>query len=229
MIKALTFDLFGTVLDLEKSTKSSIENIINNNKSGVSPEEFWAYLRHRQRIEQYQDNILDLGHTGYLNTVKNAFIYTSKKFNMTPNDSELEKWDENWQNLSPFPEVSDGLNTLSKKFALIALSNGEQKFLNHLCNNRIKFNFQKIISVEEVSSFKPHSGVYRKASLISGYKLSEIMMISANTFDTLGAKSCGMEAAYIDRYKLPYEECHEMLKPDYVVKDFTELANKLVD
>ena len=54
MIKALTFDLFGTVLDLEKSTKSSIENIINNNKSGVSPEEFWAYLRHRQRIEQYQ-------------------------------------------------------------------------------------------------------------------------------------------------------------------------------
>ena len=55
------------------------------------------------------------------------------------------------------------------------------------------------------------------------------MMISANTFDTLGAKSCGMEAAYIDRYNLPYEECHEMLKPDYVVKDFTELANKLVD
>ena len=42
MIKALTFDLFGTVLDLEKSTKSSIENIIINNKSGVSPEEFWA-------------------------------------------------------------------------------------------------------------------------------------------------------------------------------------------
>ena len=78
MIKALTFDLFGTVLDLEKSTNSSIKNIINNNKSTVSPEEFWAYLRHRQRIEQYQDNILDLGHSGYLNTVKNAFIYTSK-------------------------------------------------------------------------------------------------------------------------------------------------------
>ena len=35
MIKALTFDLFGTILDLEKSTKPSIKNILDNNKSGV--------------------------------------------------------------------------------------------------------------------------------------------------------------------------------------------------
>ena len=40
MIKALTFDLFGTILDLEKSTKPSIKNILDNNKSAVSPEEF---------------------------------------------------------------------------------------------------------------------------------------------------------------------------------------------
>ncbi len=79
MIKALTFDLFGTVLDLEKSTNPSIKNLLDNNKSLVTPGEFWSYLRHRQRIEQYQDNILDLGHSGYLNTVKNAFKYTSRK------------------------------------------------------------------------------------------------------------------------------------------------------
>ena len=73
MIKALTFDLFGTILDLEKSTQGSIMNIIKNNNSTATPSQFWAFLRHRQRIEQYQDNILDLGHSGYLKTVKNAF------------------------------------------------------------------------------------------------------------------------------------------------------------
>ena len=40
MIKALTFDLFGTVLDLQISTKGSIKNIINNNNSKITPEEF---------------------------------------------------------------------------------------------------------------------------------------------------------------------------------------------
>ena len=54
------------------------------------------------------------------------------------------------------------------------------------------------------------------------------MMISANSFDTLGAKSCGMKAAYVNRYDLPYEECHEMLKPDLIINNFTELSNKLM-
>ena len=204
MIKALTFDLFGTVLDLEKSTKDSIINIINNNNSSVTPSQFWAFLRHRQRIEQYQDNILDLGHSGYLKTVKNAFKYTARKFNMEPSALDLSLWDENWQNLSPFSEVLDALNILSNKFKLIALSNGEDKFLKHLAQKRIKFNFDNIISVEEVGAFKPYSGVYRKTSLITGHELSEIMMVSANSFDTLGAKSCGMKAVYVNRYELPY-------------------------
>ena len=227
MIKALTFDLFGTVLDLEKSTKDSIINIINNNNSSVTPSQFWAFLRHRQRIEQYQDNILDLGHSGYLKTVKNAFKYTARKFNMEPSALDLSLWDKNWQNLIPFSEVLDALNILSNKFNLIALSNGEDKFLRHLAQKRIKFNFDNIISVEEVGAFKPYSGVYRKTSLITGHELSEIMMVSANSFDTLGAKSCGMKAVYVNRYELPYEECHEMLKPDLIVNNFTELSNKL--
>ena len=227
MIKALTFDLFGTILDLEKSTKPSIKNLIDNNKSSVSPEEFWAFLRHRQRIEQYQDNILDLGHSGYLNTVKNAFKYTARKFNMEPSLKELDLWDDNWQNLIPFSEVSENLQLINKNFSLIALSNGNKPFLEHLAKNRIKFDFEKVISVEEVGAFKPYSGVYRKASLISGFNLSEILMVSANSFDVMGAKSCGMKGVYINRYNLPYEECHRMLKPDFIVKDFNELFEKL--
>ena len=227
MIKALTFDLFGTILDLEKSTYPSIKNILDNNKSSVTPQEFWAFLRHRQRIEQYQDNILDLGHSGYLITVKNAFKYTSRKFNMEPSLSELELWDDNWQNLIPFDDISENLKLLKKNFSLIALSNGNKSFLDHLAKNRIQFDFDNIISVEDVGAFKPFSGVYRKASLISGYNLSEILMVSANSFDVMGAKSCGMIGAYIDRYNLPYEESHKMLKPDVIVRDFNQLFEKL--
>ena len=227
MIKALTFDLFGTILDLEKSTYPSIKNILDNNKSLVTPQEFWTFLRHRQRIEQYQDNILDLGHSGYLITVKNEFKYTSRKLNMEPSLSELELWDDNWQNLIPFDDISENLKLLKKNFSLIALSNGNKSFLDHLAKNRIQFDFDNIISVEDVGAFKPFSGVYRKASLISGYNLSEILMVSANSFDVMGAKSCGMIGAYIDRYNLPYEECHKMLKPDVIVRDFNQLFEKL--
>jgi hypothetical protein len=36
-----------------------------------------------------------------------------------------------------------------------------------------------------------------------------------------------MQGVYVNRYNLPYEECHSMLKPDFIVKDFNELFEKL--
>lgn len=74
-----------------------------------------------------------------------------------------------WQNLSPFPEVIDGLHKLHQQFKLVALSNGEPDFLDHLVNKRIQYDFDKIISVELIGSFKPHPGVYRRAAFVDRY------------------------------------------------------------
>ncbi|MEM7348736.1 MAG: haloacid dehalogenase type II, partial [Chloroflexota bacterium] len=63
-VKALTFDLFGTVLDLGGSLTPYIAKMLNEKGSGIEPRRFWAQWRARQRIEQYQDNIMMLGHSG---------------------------------------------------------------------------------------------------------------------------------------------------------------------
>ena len=67
-VTTLTFDIFGTVLDLAGSLTPPLEELLN--ECGVSETvqatDVWAQWRHRQRIEQYQDNLLMLGHSGYL-------------------------------------------------------------------------------------------------------------------------------------------------------------------
>ena len=75
-IKALTFDLFGTILDLGGSLTPYIAEFLEAKGADVSADRFWDQWRARQRIEQYQDTLVMLGHSGYLETVRRAFVYT---------------------------------------------------------------------------------------------------------------------------------------------------------
>ncbi|MCJ7495404.1 MAG: haloacid dehalogenase type II [Deltaproteobacteria bacterium] len=225
-IKALTFDLFGTVLDLAGSLTPFIAQFLQAKGSGVLPHRFWEQWRYRQRIEQYQDNIMMLGHSGYLETARRAFVYTLSLNGVEASRDEVKEFMGAWQELSPFPEVVPALERLKARYKLVALSNGEASYLSHLVKNQIRWDFDEVISVEVAGAFKPHPGVYRRAAGILGLEMGECLMVSANSFDVMGARSCGFRGAYVDRYRLPYEDT--LYQPDIVVQDFTELAETLL-
>lgn len=225
-IKALTFDLFGTILDLAGSLTPFIAEFLRAKKSGLSPNRFWEQWRYRQRIEQYQDNILMLGHSGYLETARRAFVYTLALNGIQASLEEVKDFMSAWQELSPFSEVVPALNRLKAGYKLVVLSNGEAAYLDHLVKNRVHWDFDRVISVEIVGAFKPHPGVYRRAASVLGLEVGECMMISAHPFDLVGARACGYRAAYVNRYGLPYED--SPFQPDLKVEDFTELAAALL-
>ena len=225
MVKALTFDLFGTILDLGGSLIPFIAGFLKARDSEASPQRFWEQWRYRQRIEQYQDNIMMLGHSGYLETARRAFVYTLALNGVEASRDEVREFMKAWQELSPFPDVLPALQRLKERYRLVALSNGEPQFLEHLARNRLRWEFDGVISVQAAGAFKPHPGVYLRAASILGLEVGECMMVSANSFDVMGARACGFRGAFVNRYQLPYEDTP--LRPDVVVKDFHELADRL--
>ena len=225
-VKTLTFDLFGTVLDLAGSLTPFIGKFLEGKGSTVSPGRFWEQWRYRQRIEQYQDNIMMLGHSGYLETARRAFVYTLALNQIQATKEEVKKFMAAWQDLSPFPEVVPALQKLKTRFKLVALSNGEPQFLDYLVKNRIGWNFDGVISVQVAGAFKPHPGVYLRAASLLGLEPGECLMVSANSFDVMGARACGFRGAYVNRYQLPFEDTP--FEPDLVVRDFRELATGLM-
>ena len=225
MVKALTFDAFGTVLDLGGSLTPFIAGFLKAKRSEASPQRFWEQWRYRQRIEQYQDNIMMLGHCGYLEAARRAFVYTLGLNGVEASRDEVREFMKAWQELSPFPDVIPALQRLKERYRLVALSNGEPHFLDHLAKNRIQWKFDRVISVQVAGAFKPHPGVYLRAASILGLEVGECMMVSANSFDVMGARACGFRGAFVNRYQLPYED--SPFQPDVVVKDFQELAERL--
>ena len=179
--KALTFDLFGTVLDLGGSLTPHLKVFLDGRGSDLEPAAMWRQLRYRQRIEQYQDTLVELGHSGYLETVQKAFVYVARANKLDPSARQVETFMSGWQELSPFPECVAALDRLRTRYKLVALSNGNPWFLEHLVKNRIKYDFDGVISVEEAGYFKPKPGVYRRAARNLGAEPGELIMVSANS------------------------------------------------
>ena len=224
-VQALTFDLFGTILDLGGSLTPFIDDMLREKGADTTAEQFWQQWRYRQRLEQFQDTIMMLGHGGYLETVRRAFVYVLALNKIEMSKEEVQTFMACWQELSPFPEVRAGLEKLTTRYKLVGLSNGDPAFLNHLAKNRIQWNFDDVISVTTMGAFKPHPAVYRRAAQILGLEVGECLMVSANSFDVVGARACGLRGAYVNRYNLPYED--SPYRADITVADFTELAESI--
>ena len=225
-VKALTFDLFGTILDLGTSLSPAISAFLQATGASMTQAQFWAEWRIRQRLEQYRDTIMMLGHSGYLAAANNAMRYVTESNRIVATEDDYDRLMAAWWELSPFPEAVDALERMSHRYRLVVLSNGDPAFLDHLTDKRVEYDFDDIFSVTTVGAFKPHPAVYRGAAAYLGLELHECLMVSSNSFDVIGARASGMRAAYVNRYGLPLEQ--SSFEPDITVDDFTQLADILL-
>jgi len=131
-IQALTFDVFGTVLDLAGSLTPPIGEFLQSRGVELPADCFWAQWRARQRIEQYQDTIMMLGHSGYLETARRALVHTLQTNQLAVTPGEVDVLMEAWMNLVPFPEVAAAMQRLGERYQLVVLSNGNRHFLDQL-------------------------------------------------------------------------------------------------
>ena len=163
-----------------------------------------------------------LGHSGYLEVARRALVYTLRNNEVEHTDDDARQVLKLFENLKPFQDAVDGLNQLAARYRLVALSNGNQWLVDHLVNNRIDAPFSATFSIDTVGRFKPHPSVYRTAAKTLEREPGRIMMVAAHAFDVMGARACGFRGAYVNRYRLPYED--SVLQPDATVTDFRELA-----
>src|SRR5262245_35807125 len=88
-VTTLTFDIFGTVLDLTGSITPPSGQFLERKRASVGADVFWDHWRARQRIEQYQDSLMNLGHSGYLETCRRALVYCLRLHAVPFTDAEV--------------------------------------------------------------------------------------------------------------------------------------------
>ena len=123
------------------------------------------------------------------------------------------------------PGRARGACPAQTRYKLVVLSNGDPDMLE-TAKRYHKVPFDRVISVAEAGSFKPHVATYTKAAELCGVKPDEVLFVANHAFDCIGAKAAGMRTAFIDRRKRPFGETPH--QPDLLVPTMKDLADAIV-
>ena len=190
-IKAIIFDAYGTLFDVNSAAEKCKDKI------GNKWESFSNYWRTTQ-LEYTWLRSLMKRHKDFWKITEDSLDKSMKVFNINPNmKSELL---DLYKILSPYPEVRETLKLLKEKnYKLSILSNGTPYLLKELVSRNNLEVFDDIFSVEEVGIFKPNSKVYDIP--IKKYKIekNEVAFLSANTWDVSGGGNYGFNAIWVNR------------------------------
>ena len=217
-IKAIIFDAYGTLFDVNSAAEKCKEKI------GDKWEDFSNYWRTAQ-LEYTWLRSLMKRHKNFWEITEDSLDKSMKVFNIEPGmKNELL---DLYKVLSSYPEVKDTLNELKKKkYKLAILSNGTPSLLDQLVsNNNLENIFDDIFSVEEVGIFKPDSKVYDIP--IKKYKIQkqEIAFLSANTWDVSGGGNFGYNSIWVNRNNVIFDNLDYL--PKKQVKNLRELLDIL--
>ncbi|UPK75748.1 HAD-IA family hydrolase [Nocardioidaceae bacterium SCSIO 66511] len=142
-------------------------------------------------------------------------------------DDEVSELVNEITRLDPFPEVVQALSELkSHGLKLFILSNGDPDMLAAgVPHSGTEHLWDRVMSVAEADSFKPHQTTYHTATSLIGLARGEVLFVANHAFDCIGAKAAGLRSAFIDRRKRPFG--NDRYVPDVTVSDMAELANIL--
>ena len=228
-IKILTFDQYGTIVDMQKGLTDMVTPFLKGKGWSGNPNQFVTWWRRTHFEDSMIDSLLDRGHTSYRQIGHRAVSQVLARAEIEYTQSEVECLVSGIEKLKPFPDVLESLNQLHQKYRLSILSNGDRDMLE-AAKPFISFNFDLTISVQESGAFKPDKRTYAKAEEIIGVEFkdierSNILFVANHAFDCIGAKAWGFRTVFIDRRKRPFGE--NPYQPDLIVKDFDELTNLL--
>ncbi len=213
-IKAIIFDAYGTLFDVNSAAEKCKEKI------GDKWEGFANYWRTTQ-LEYTWLRSLMKRHKDFWQITEDSLDKSMKLYNI---DILMKEELLNlYKVLSPFPEVKETLNKLKDtNYKLAILSNGTPDLLNQLVRNSDLENiFDDIFSIEEVRTFKPDSKVYDIP--VKKYKIqkNEIVFLSANTWDVSGAGNYGYNPVWVNRSNNIFDNLD--YKPKHKIKSLVQL------
>ncbi len=130
--------------------------------------------------------------------------------------------------LAPHADVKPGLARLrAGGYRTVAFSNSSRKLVaSQIANAGLEDHFDEVLSVEETGSFKPDAKVYRFGAERLGRYIEDLRLVATHDWDTHGAMSAGMRAAYIDRSGAPYHPLY--LRPGVYASDMGEVAERII-
>lgn len=202
--RAVLFDAYGTLFDvysvgllaeqlfpgqgqalsvLWRDKQIEYTRLVTTSSDGAHYQPFWALTR------------ASLRHAG-------------KRLGLDLTAEREQRLMNQYRHLSAFPENREVLQALKKRRVTTGiLSNGDPEMLGIAVRSAgLEGLLDHVLSVDSVRKYKTHPDAYRLGTQATGRDARQILFVSCNGWDALGATWFGYRTLWVNRYQLPFEE-----------------------
>ncbi|MQG84842.1 MAG: haloacid dehalogenase type II [SAR202 cluster bacterium] len=230
-VRAIFFDVFGTVFDWHNSIYQ--ETITFTKENNLTFDEFKFTDNWRAGFRLLQSHVAK-GERSYLSMddihmeVLNKLLEELKIQNIDKN--KLIEFNQSWHRLIPWSDSLSGLKDLKENYIISALSNGNLSMLVKLSKNS-NTPWDTILSTEFFGTYKPDPKVYLGAIEMLDVLPKESMMVASHAYDLDGANRAGMKTCYVHRPNEfgtgKSEDYGDLSRFDIVVESFEDISKHL--
>ena len=230
-VKALIFDVFGTVVDWRGSIIAQAAAF--GKARGI--ERDWAAFADtwRSKYRPFMDKVrtgelpwtnLDALHRMALEEVLAEFEIDGL------DDAEKAEVNFFWHRLRPWADSVPGLYRLKHGYVIAPMSNGNIALMTNMAKNG-GLPWDCILGAEVAKHYKPDPESYLTAVELLGLRPEQVMMTAAHQGDLLSAQKVGLRAGFVPR---PMEHGLDVTPDptpdpsfDVVATDFVDLARQM--
>jgi len=223
MNPVIAFDVYGTLID----THGVVEQLRRN--VGDRAEELSRCWRNKQLEYSFRRGLMHR-YENFAVCTRQALDFCCELLDTGVSEAQKQTLLAAYRELPAFADVAPGLAALqSSDCRMYAFSNGSADAVEALLSAAgIRQYFLDVVSVDEISSFKPDPAVYQHFLKRAMANADEAWLVSSNPFDVIGAMSAGMHAAWVRRSPEAVFDPWGFI-PTIIVDDLGDLGKKLVN
>ncbi|PRY51927.1 2-haloacid dehalogenase [Geodermatophilus tzadiensis] len=195
-VRALVFDVFGTVVDWRGGVAREAARLLGPDVDAAAFADAWRarYVPSMQRVRSGERPwvVLDALHRESL-----PAALAEVGVDGVPDDV-ADELVLAWHRLDPWPDVVAGLTRLRRSYLLAPLSNGGVRLSVDLAR-RGGLPWDAVLGAEVAGHYKPDPEVYDSAPRLLDLPPSAVCMVAAHGDDLTAARARGLRTAYVHR------------------------------
>ncbi|KAI5860260.1 haloacid dehalogenase [Durotheca rogersii] len=237
-VKALTFDVFGTVVDWRSSVEAelaqraaeklalpasaSLPAAAGARLAAMTSGDWAAFAQEwRESYYAFTRGFVPGSSSAWKDVDEHHLesllaLLDARGLADVFSEDEARELSRAWHRLRPWPDAVPGLRRLgAARFVTATLSNANRELLSDLdaYAGGGGLGFARILSAADFTAYKPHPRTYLGAAAALGLRPDEVAMVAAHLGDLAGARACGLRTIYVER---PGEEAWDPAEERYV-------------
>jgi len=230
-IRALIFDVFGTVVDWRGSIIRECTALGRRRRLAADWPAFTDAWRagYRPAMARVRSGELPWMTIDQLHrTILDELLPRFEIEGLT--EDEIDHLNRVWHRLEPWPDARRGLALLKRRRVVATLSNGNMALLVNMAKHA-RLPWDCVLSAELFHHYKPDPESYLGAAAMLGFEPAEVMMVAAHKDDLRAAQACGLATAFVRRAREKGPKVTLDLTPDPAfdcnARDFVDLARRM--